>query len=122
MTKFPYVLRRFRGTLRDHPGVEAWRTMPANGRTTSSRPMCTESSKATSYRPQATGYRLKFCHHKSGILVKAIRVGAAARASNILAGNRVAVPYFRFRASIVLVSRVRFVSVSRPENKLSVCR
>ncbi len=56
------------------------------------------------------------------MLVKAIRVGAAARASSMLAGNNVDVPYFWLSASIVLVSRVRFVSVSRPANRLSVCR
>lgn len=32
--------------------------------------------------------------NRSGTLVKAMRVGAAARASSMLAGNSVAVPYF----------------------------
>ena len=32
--------------------------------------------------------------NRSGMLVKVIRVGAAARARSMLAGKRVAVPYF----------------------------
>jgi hypothetical protein len=59
---------------------------------------------------------------RSGILVKAIRVGAAALASSMLAEKSVAVPYFWFSASIVLMSRFRFDSVSRLEKRLSVCR
>jgi hypothetical protein len=67
------------------------------------------------------GYRREN-QNRSGMLVNAMRVGAAARASNMLAGKRVAIPYLWFRASVVLISRVRLVSFSRFENRLSVCR
>ncbi len=56
------------------------------------------------------------------MLVNAIRVGAAAPANSVLAAITVCVPYFKFSESIVEEIRARRPSLSKLENKLSVCR